>query len=35
MNYFKMAIILFAIAGFCDMVLGIIEMITEMKKNDH
>ena len=33
MGLIKAGFLLFAFAGFLDMVLGIIEMITEMKKN--
>lgn len=34
MGLIKAGFLLLAFAGFLDMVLGIIEMITEMKKND-
>lgn len=34
MRLIKAGFLLLAFAGFLDMVLGIIEMITEMKKND-
>lgn len=33
MKLIKAGFLLLAFAGFLDMVLGIIEMITEMKKN--
>lgn len=33
MGFIKAGFLLLAFAGFLDMILGIIEMITEMKKN--